>query len=1147
MDIARFACINIMNGMIRKFCEFGHYSKVVAVAIVCLTIACSSPPENQFTLLDPVASGITFQNSIRETHHNNILRNEYTYNGGGVAVGDINNDGYTDVYFSGNSVSNKLYMNSGKWSFKDITLASGTAGRNDWATGVTMVDINGDNWLDIYVCYSGNSQDEGYNKPVIRNHPNRANQLFINNGCKEGGVPTFTESAKKFGLDAMGTFSNQAYFFDYDVDGDLDMLLLNHANSFYAPFINTQKLRNLRHPFFGNKLFKNDNLKFVEVSKEAGIHGGGLNFGLSASISDMNMDNWPDIYVTNDYDEQDYCYINNQDGSFKEVSHEIFSVMSKSSMGSDIADINNDGYADLLVLDMLPEENYRQKLLRGQDSYERYQLAVDSGFHHQILRNMLQLNRGLAPDGLPRYSEIGQLSGISNTDWSWSPLMIDLDNDGLRDIFITNGYLRDITNMDYMRHTSEIYKMAEARKEEVNYLRLIEELPTTRLENYAYQNQDGIKFKNVTSQWGLQQKNIANGAAYADFDNDGDYDLITNNLNQAVTLVRNNLEEFSENNYVKIRLQGSKLNTQGIGAKIWLEMDDQTIFQEVYNTRGYLSSSDFDITIGVGSSDHIRSIKVLWPEGRESLVDDIKVNQQLELSFDESKPIQKDISTIPNETLFTDVTMASGIDFEHKENEYDDFGTEKLLHYKLSRLGGMLAAADVNNDGNDDVFYGGASGQSPVLFLGTDNATFAKSKSQPWNKDSFREDMKPLFFDADADGDLDLYIVSGGSEFEAGSSHYQDRLYLNAGGGQFRDITRSLPKENTSGSCVISGDFDKDGDQDLFVGGRHLGSMYPNNPKSFILRNDRKDGIVTFVNVTSEISSSLENIGMVTDAQWTDYNGDGWLDLLVVGEWMKIEIFKNENGILIRQELNALAKSNGWWNAIEQMDIDADGDMDYLLGNAGVNFQMKASATEPIELYASDFNNDGMNDPILCYYIQGKSYPFHSRDELISQLKPLERRFPSYVSYAGATIYDILGPGLIDKTFQAKAFILESCWLENVDGDFKLHRLPEQIQFSPVHAFAKVDIDHDGKQEIVTAGNFHDFKPQIGLANASMGNVLRYEKDNLRLTHNVHAPLWITGNVRDMKLLSFNNGQKLLAISRNNSEASIFLLKDGSK
>jgi hypothetical protein len=1094
--------------------------------------------------MDSATSGIKFQNNIQETHHNNILRNEYTYNGGGVAVGDINNDGFTDVYFTGNSVSNKLYLNSGDWKFKDITKASGTAGRNDWATGVTMVDINGDNWLDIYVCYSGNSQNEGYNKPVIRDHPMRANQLFINNGCKTGGVPTFTDRAREYGLDAVGTFSNQAYFFDYDRDGDLDMLLLNHANSFYAPFVNTEKLRNLRHPYFGNKLYQNNNLKFLEVSQEAGIHGSGLNFGLSASISDINMDNWPDILVTNDYDEQDFCYINNKDGSFREVSSEVLSIMSKSSMGSDIADINNDGYADILVLDMLPADNYRLKLLRGQDSYSRYELAVDSGFHHQILRNVLQLNRGLKADGLPRYSEIGQFSGISNTDWSWSPLFIDLDNDGFRDIFITNGYLRDITNMDNMRRTSEIYKMAEASNQEVNYLRLIEEIPTTQQENYIYINQGGLRFTNVVRQWGLQQETISNGAAYADFDNDGDYDLITNNLNQNVSLYRNNQNELSENNFIKVKLSGGKLNSQGIGAKIWVDTGDEVIFQEVYNTRGYLSSSDFVITIGIGRSSKINSIKVLWPGDHQSFVTNVKANQVVEITYDESQPAIQPISDPQNETLLADVTATSGIDFRHIENEYDDFGINRLVHYKLSKLGGLHAVADVDADGNDDVFFGGATGQSGALYLGTDDATFVKGDSQPWEKDRSMEDMKPLFFDADLDGDQDLYIVSGGTEFENGSLLYQDRLYVNDGAGQFRDMTQQIPKEQASGSCVLSGDFDNDGDQDLFVGGRHMGSMYPQAPNSFILRNDSEKGKINFTDATMEICPGIESVGMVTDACWTDYNGDGWQDLIVVGEWMEIKVFKNENGKLAEQKFASLEKSNGWWTAIEQMDIDEDGDMDYLLGNAGTNFQMKASIAEPIELYAYDLDNDGIIDPILCYYIQGKSYPFHSRDELLSQLKPLENKFRSFASYANATIHDIIDPQLIGKTLQLKAYILESCWLENDGGELKLHKLPDLVQFSPVNEFIHCDIDGDGRQEIIAAGNFHPYKPQIGLMDASVGSVLQYSDSKMTLKYGALSPLWLEGDIRDMSLLSFKNMKKLIVVSRNNDAPSVYAFSE---
>jgi hypothetical protein len=1086
--------------------------------------------------------GIGFQNDIQESMQNNILKNEYYYNGGGVAAGDINNDGLADVYFSGNMVSNKLYINKGNWKFKDITSASGTEGRNDWSTGVTMVDINGDGWLDIYVCYSGNTPGEGYNLPVVRNQPNRSNQLFINQGCEPGGIPAFKESSKEYGIDAIGTFSTQAYFFDYDNDGDLDMFLLNHANTFYAPFINTKRLRNLRHPYFGNKLYRNDNMKFTEVSKEAGIHGGGLNFGLSASVSDINMDNWPDIYVTNDYDEQDYCYINNRNGTFREVSHKILGHMSKSSMGSDIADINNDGYADIFVLDMLPEDNRRQKLLRGQDSYERYQLAVDSGFHHQYLRNMLQLNRGLGADSLPRYSEIGQFAGVSNTDWSWSVLLVDLDNDGLRDIFISNGYLRDITNMDNMTHTADVYRKAANAGEDVDYLSLIKNLHMSGLKNYVYRNSTGIKFINKTMEWGLDQEAISNGAAYADFDNDGDLDLITNNLNHPVTVLRNNESEKLKNNFVRIKLIGSKFNSQGTGSKIWVETDDKRIFQEAYYERGYLSSSEPVITLGIGSSTIIKSLKVRWPDGRQTLLNNLQPNELIKVVYSDSKPDIDSSGIPPNKTLLVDINSSSGIKPATPLKDVVDFKNEGLLYYQLSKLGGFLATGDVNKDGNDDVFFGANSGRPGELYFGMNNGTFSLSKNQPWALDNTANDMKPLFFDADGDGDLDLYLVRGGYKVEADISQYQDRLYLNNGKGQFSDITNSLPVENSSGSIAVAGDFDKDGDLDIFVGGRHLGAGYPFSPESYLLRNESKGSRIKFVNATTEVNSSLSHIGMVTDAIWTDYNGDSWPDLIIVGEWMGIRIFRNEKGKLIEEKMPSLEKSEGWWTTIHQVDIDGDGDMDYLVGNAGLNSRIKASVDEPAELFTYDFNNDGRLDPILCYYIQGKSYPMYTRDELIKQISTLGNKFPDYNSYADATINDIVDAKLLDKSLKLSAHIMESCWIENVDGKLVIKKLPDLAQLSCINAFINYDFNGDGKQEILTAGNFYPITPQAGMSDASMGTLLGFSKDSITALHQVISPLWLNGDIRDMALLSFKNGRKMVVVSKYNDNPGFYLI-----
>ena len=565
-------------------------------------------------------TGIVFQNQIVEDGHNNIMTYEYTYNGGGVAVGDLNNDGLTDVYLSGNSVPNKLFVNKGDWKFEDVSGRSGVEGREDWNTGVTMADVNGDGWLDIYVSYSGNAPEEGYNKPIIVDYAPRANQLFINNGGEEGGIPTFTESAKKYGLDAIGTFTTQAYFLDYDLDGDLDMFLLNHANMFYSAFYNVEKLRSMRHPYFGNKLFRNDNNSFTEVSDSTGIHGSGLNFGLSAAISDINKDGWPDIYVTNDYEEQDFLYLNNKNGTFKEISHDALGHLSKFGMGSDIADINNDALPDIFVADMLPEGNYRQKVLKGPDEYDKYTLAVDSGYHHQYMRNTLQLNRGLAPDSLPKFSEIGQFSGVSNTDWSWASLLADLDNDGFKDIFVTNGYLRDVTNLDFVNSTAnKEISQAHASKQPVDLLPLIKTMPSTKISNYSFKNLGGIEFENTTEKWGLDRKSVSNAVVYADMDNDGDLDLIVNNLNEPVSLYRNDQETIKKNNFVKIELKGEGANTYGLGTKVLLTLDDnRQIYHEAYYTRGYLSSVEPSFTIGLGEASVVEKIKVTWPNGKTS-------------------------------------------------------------------------------------------------------------------------------------------------------------------------------------------------------------------------------------------------------------------------------------------------------------------------------------------------------------------------------------------------------------------------------------------------------------------------------------------------------------------------------------------------
>ena len=897
-------------------------------------IACKQPALQQFSDVSE-SSGITFANNITESESQNIFTYEYMYNGAGVAIGDVNNDGLPDVFFTANQLPNQLYLNKGNLKFEDITEAANVAGKPGWKTGVSMADVNGDGLLDIYVCYSGNGDVQS-----------RANQLFINKGIRNG-KPYFEDEAKQYGLNAPGTNSTQAVFFDYDHDGDLDMFLLNHAVIFYSPVVNTYKLRHKRHPYYSNYLFRNDGGHFTDVSVQAGITGGGNNFGLGVVVADINNDGWPDLYMTNDYEEQDFMLLNNHDGTFSEVTKQALKHISKYGMGCDVADYNNDGLLDIMVPDMWPEDNYRQKVLRGADEYDKYNILIDSGYMHQNMRNTLQLNSGFNKEGVPQFSEIGQLAGISGTDWSWSSLLADFNNDGNKDLYITNGFWRDYSNMDFQ--TFGVAGYLRENGNDAPLYKLIDSIPQTKLSNYAFRNNGDLHFDNVTSNWGLKTANVSNGAAYADLDNDGDLDLVVNNMGERASVYRNN--NIEKNNYVTIKLKGSKDNTNAIGTRAVIKYGNgkQQVLEQ-QPIRGYLSCMGPDLHFGLGKDSIINELTLRWPKGDFTILKNIKVNTTLVI--DESTATKENIAAVASsETIFTDVSKQSGVDYFQPENEFVDFKQESLLPWQLSKQGPKMCKADVNKDGLEDVFIGAPKGGKACLYLQQKDGRFVKSKSQPWAADYNNcDDIQSVFFDADGDKDMDLYIVSGGNETPEGPA-FQDWLYVNDGKGNFTRATGALPIMHTSKGCIAIGDFNSDGRQDIFVGGRVVPGKYGVAPRSYLLQNETVNGHIKFTDVTETIAPALQYIGMVTSAVWKDLNKDNHPDLILAGEWMPITIFINQQNKLENKTADyGLQNSNGLWTCIIPMDIDGDGDEDYLLGNLAPNTEFTASEKETNDL-----------------------------------------------------------------------------------------------------------------------------------------------------------------------------------------------------
>ena len=1093
--------------------------KIGLFLLVLLHVSCSNDKvidnTKLFSSISPKTSNIQFANTLTENDSLNYFTYAYLYMGGGVSAGDINNDGLIDLYFTGNMVPNKLYLNKGNMEFEDISDAAGVAGDDRWFTGVTMADINNDGYLDIYCSVGGKFGP-------------KENMLFVNNGDK-----TFTNKAKEYGLNDLGN-SVQGTFFDYDLDGDLDLYVANYPPTrFDAPNTYYQVKRSNTKDIETDNLYRNDGEIFTKVTEEAGLKTFGLS--LSATVGDMNQDGWPDLYVSNDFSTPDLFYLNNQDGTFSERSRTMLKNTSFYGMGVDIADINNDQLLDIFQVDMTAQNNRRAKANMAGMNPALFWNTVNSGFHYQYMQNSMQLNNGTINEGMPDFSNVSRLAGVSSTDWSWGPLLVDLDNDGWKDLFISNGTRREINNKDYFNAWKKLENKADSS------LQRSLRIPEERIDNFVYRNNGDLSFEQVNASWGLQFEGWSNGCVYADLDNDGDMDIVTNNIDDHASVFENTAS--TKNNHLTIKFKGSAKNVNGLGVKVKLSAAGITQYQELTLSRGFQSSVAPQMHFGLGKADTINNIKVTWPDGKINRLEYVLANQVLTFDYADADMEIEEPEEIPDFLFETEKDSSIVVQHRHVENQYDDFVDEILLPHKTSMFGPGISVGDLNGDQLDDFIVGGAMQNEAGIYFQTANG-FKKQNIPAIAKDLYHEDLGSLIFDADGDGDQDIYMVSGGNEFSRAKHMLQDRLYINNGSGGFTKDATALPEMLTSGGRVHCADYDKDGDLDLFVGGRLVPGNYPSPADSYLLENVSTKQGVKFVDVTDEIAPELKNIGMVTSGSWSDFDGDGALDLILVGEWMPITVFKNVDGKFenISPELG-LENTTGWWFSLKEGDFDKDGDLDFIVGNLGLNYKYKANEDETFDIYFNDFDKNKTNDIVLSYFNEGKKFPVRGRECSSQQIPVLQVKYENYESFANATLADIYTTGDLDKSLHYSVKSFASVYLENKDDQFVTHPLPNLAQLSSINQIIVKDFDNDSHLDVAIAGNLHSSEVETPRNDASNGLILKGDgKGNFEPIESRESGFYTPGDVKDLAEISIQ-GNNYLLVAKNSDYLQMVKMK----